>query len=714
MNTINEGNNQGLSDLDRAALLRKEAERLESKERAKARIHQLMEISREPYYDRYLAQMLKDLESGKATPQQVEREAQRSYEQYKQRMAQASTGQAGTDKRIYAVPSVQPKEVNGRKGAKNNTVEFKIGIHVFSLIGALFVLTAFVIFSFHFLNGFGQGISLYAAAMILVLISEIILRKRMQKFSHVITGIGIGGLYIANIVNYLVLHTINGIIALTITVLIALGTILIGYKKDSAAIRLISLMGCYICFFPVKGFETELNFLVIVGMLFVINTFSAFLQNRKNRDIINIVHIVVNVIFTALLTGMAWSKGFAAVYLVGFVISSFAFISIMAYKQCREENTSLLFVFTCIGNGLCLFILFLVGNFGPSIKTSSINALFVHIIAEMLVMVICILAFLFWNREDGRRWAQIYYIVGAVLLLSSFSELHAEVIIALIAALLLTKLLNANKELMVLDCITVIWTGIMGLWLSDYWYCWLLAGALFLSALRIRDMHIYHEIVITVSILLIWWSQCNYFFDDFGLDSKWLYPISVTILLLFFMAFNHIPWLKGKKQMAYNVVCVVFSVLYCMTAISRRDYILSAVMMVLGTVAILVMFRKKFNLFLKRKYMVVAGFLTVYSFLGHFPTPVIVSIILMAIALGCVGIGFIQKDKTERICGLVMAIFVCGKLVLYDFREVEMIYRMIVFLVVGVLALSISFIYILLEKNMDKKRRELETNGGLK
>ena len=71
---------------------------------------------------------------------------------------------------------------------------------------------------------------------------------------------------------------------------------------------------------------------MIVGMLFVINTFSAFLQNRKNRDIINIVHIVVNVIFTALLTGMAWSKGFAAVYLVGFVISSFAFISIMAYK----------------------------------------------------------------------------------------------------------------------------------------------------------------------------------------------------------------------------------------------------------------------------------------------------------------------------------------------------------------------------------------------
>ena len=59
-----------------------------------------------------------------------------------------------------------------------------------------------------------------------------------------------------------------------------------------------------------------------------------------------------------------------------------------------------------------------------------------------------------------------------------------------------------------------------------------------------------------------------------------------------------------------------------------------------------------------------------------------------------------------------MAIFVCVKLVLYDFREVDIIYRMVVFLVVGILALSISFIYILLEKNMEKKRKELQENGG--
>ena len=78
----------------------------------------------------------------------------------------------------------------------------------------------------------------------------------------------------------------------------------------------------------------------------------------------------------------------------------------------------------------------------------------------------------------------------------------------------------------------------------------------------------------------------------------------------------------------------------------------------------------------------------------------------MAVALFCVGIGFKMQDKKERVCGLAVALFICIKLVLYDFREVEVLYRVIVFLVVGLIALIISYIYIQLEKSMENK------NGG--
>ncbi len=81
-------NHTNTDELNEARRLRRQAEFLEQKARIKARLRQLMELSEDPYYDQYLAQMMKDLESGKATPEQVERETERSYYKYRQRMLQ--------------------------------------------------------------------------------------------------------------------------------------------------------------------------------------------------------------------------------------------------------------------------------------------------------------------------------------------------------------------------------------------------------------------------------------------------------------------------------------------------------------------------------------------------------------------------------------------------------------------------------------------------
>lgn len=699
---MSEPNNYRIdNDMERARALRAEAELLEKREQVRSVLRRLLEISKDPYYDQYISQMMKDLESGKATPDQVEREARRSYEKYKQRMGMAQNVNCFADQvqsRTDFSADIKPK-----KESQKSAVEYKIGIHVFSMIGAIFVLAAFVIFGFNFLSGLGQGICLYAAALVLIIVSELLLYRKMPVFSHVITGIGVGGLYIANIVNYLVLDTINGIVAMVITLVIAFGTIFYGRKRESTTIRLISLLGYYICLFPIKGFDNELNFMVFAGMLFVINVVCVLVQNQKNRLAINIVHLVANVIFTAIILGMAWGDGISAVYLVVFLVTSFIVADLMVYMQCREEKEAILFPFICIGNGLYLFMLFLAGNMGEGMADPAF-ALFAHLIAETLVIVVCVLAFLFWDKEDGRRWAQLYFGAGAVLLLSSFSEYHLEIIVAELAVLLVVKLLNKHKEITVLECIVAVWVGFTGLWLSDYWYCWVFAAALLAASLRIKQLPVYHEIVTTVSILLIWWSQCNFYFDDFGLEGKWLYPVSAGILLLLLLLFNHIPWHKGYKQKAYNITGVVFMALNYLIALFTRDMLLSAVMMVLGTVTIILVFSKRYCMYIPRRYLLLMSFLVLYSLLGHFSSPVIVSIILMVVALGCVGIGFRQMDKAARICGLVLAIFVCLKLVVYDFREVETIYRVLVFLVVGILALVISFLYILIEKKIDKKK----------
>lgn len=707
-------NNQEISNLERAVKLRREADFLESCERVKSRLRQLMELSEDPYYDRYLAQMWRDLESGKATPKQVEQEAQRSYLQYIRRMTpikselpkrQAPGGHVFSNSNArqpqLPVNTKQPKQ----KGTRQNTLEFKIGIHVFGMTGALFVLAAFVILGFQFLGGLGQGLCLYGAALALIICSELLGRRREQTvFFGIITGIGIGGLYIANIVNYLVLHTINGIEAMSAALLIALASIFLDRKRNSAWIRIISLTGCYLCFFPAKGFESELYFLVIAVMLLVMNMAGVFFRSQSHQTLVNVVHLLLNTVFTLLLVRKAWIEEISPLYLVFYVATVFIFVNVLSFRECLKRK-EMPFAWCCVENGILVLLLFMIGNLHPQTAAQPEMALFVRLTAEVLILAISLVTFLLWEKEDPRRWAQLYYGAGVVLLCGSFSEYHPEIILSVLSAFFGIKLFASQKEVLLLDCIAVSWVGFTGIWLSDYWYCWFFAGALFLSVFRIRQAYLYHEFTITAGILYIWWRQCRFYFvEEFGLNGGWLYPVSVGILLLLFLLFNHLPVLKNKKQQPYNIVSLVVMSLYYFLVWFWQNYIFSSIMMVLGAITILIVFRKRYELEIPKKYLVLAGFLTYFTLTGHYPSPVIVSILLMMIALGCVGIGFKTQERTERVSGLVLAVFVCLKLIFYDFREVEVMYRMLVFLVVGVIALMISYIYVKLEKKEKSER----------
>lgn len=736
-----------MNDLERAKALRMEAALLEHKERVRSRLRQLIAISQDPAYDKYLAQLVKDLESGKATPLQVEKETERSYEQYRQRMASGavqrpqpqkqpsvgiqtlSHGEKTAEQKSVQIPlggtSAHQKKTSADAGSvaalEKKDYEFKIGAHVFSLVGAVFVLIAFVIFGFNFLSGIWQGLCLYIAALVLVLLSELLLSRKSIAFSNVITGIGIGGLYVANIINYLVLQTINGFVAMLVTLVIAIGTILISRKKESTSIRIISLLGCYICFFPIEGFDTALNFLVVAIMLLVINVVSIFFQNQKHQVGISVFHACLNVIFTMIITGMAWSDRIDAVYLILYVVTSFIFMNVLCLINCRNDKTEL-FVVTCIANGLYVFLLFLTGSFGPGLDVSDFKMLYVQLIAEILILAISVTVFLFWDKEDGRKWNQVYY--PALLMIVLTSVYNLEIIITTLTVFFIVKILAGHKEVQILDCIVTAWTALIGLSfvpafrlnmevidknpILNGYICLGIFGIGILASvalIRAGGQYIYHEFVITAFTVLAVFELLG----KWDLEMGWFLIAEAVVMFLLFLLFNHLPSLKGKKQFVYNVVSVCFMAAFYI-AVCRESWYFSTAMMILGTVVILVVFRKRYQLAIPRKYLLLAGFLAFFALAGDYGSPVVESILLMLIALSCVGVGFKQKDKVERICGLVMAVFVCLKLVLYDFREVETMYRVIVFLAVGVLTLVISFIYILLEKNEDKQ--EKKCNAG--
>ena len=651
-----------------------------NRERTEQKLSELMRLSKEPYFSRYVAQMKKDLEEGVATPLQVEREADRSYAEYQRRMRDRE--------------AAQPE-------LKTKSVEFKIGIHVFSLIGALFILAAFVTFGFYFLKGAFQGICIYMAAFALVLFSELFLRRKMQKFAGVITGIGIGCLYAANIVNYLVLHLVNGIIAVLLTLLIAAATIWLSRKRDSVVIRLIGLIGCYVCLYPIHGFETELSFFVLTVILFIVNVAGVLFPNQSRAAAILAVHAALNVIFTGALLIIAGLDHVQATYLAALLLSSFIFMEIMAFVNRKREKDNEIFIITCIGSGLLLFMMFLL-------ETITGEQL-VGLIMAAVTAAVSMLFFLLWEKEDERKWAQVYFAAGLFLLIGAFSDQPVEQTITVGVIFLIARIGNRQRQLTALEAIAAVAVGLTGIGLSGSVYAYILAALLVLLSFRINKLYVFHEIVTTASVLVIWFLKCEWFrLYNWGMDGKWFYPVAVLLLMLLFLLFNHLQGLRDKKQEVYNIVSLCFIGIFCLLPLFEGHLWTRIAIMAAGTLAAFLLLRKRYGLYWKGNILLWAVFFSLYSITGNFGSPVVSSILIMAAAFFLVGIGFRHKEKMERITGLVLAALVCLKLVLYDFREAELLYRMIVFLIVGVMALGISFLYMFLEKKMAQKKAEVK------
>lgn len=695
MNDFNTGMND-MEALEKAKKLREEAEAIEAKAKVKHRLLKLIEISEDPYYDQYLNQMLKDLESGKATPAQVSREADRTYKLYQQRMSQKKM----QEKAVVSAPSndrkpeqeAAPTSVQNAKGA--DSFEFKIGAGIFSMVGAVFVLSAFVIFGFNFLEGVWQGVCLYAASLALVLLSELLLKRLNERFSQVITGIGISCLYISTVINFMVLKNINGIVASIITLVIALFAILLGRKKDAASIRVISFLGCYICFLPIREFESSLSLLVMTGILLIINIVSVFFPNQKNAGIISAVHLIAHTVFTGVATGLLLVRDMDILYIALFAIASLIIINLIYFRHKEKDEFYLKLIFS-IALGFMAVFLVSIGCFEHGIEEETL-LLFNKLLTEVMAIAISVVFFILWGTDE-RKWIQYYFTAAIVVLFNGFSDYRLETTIGIIAIFVLTRLLYKVKDLEVLDCILTIIMVLQGLYMCKTWYVIPFAAVLLLSAFVIKGCAVFHEIVLSVGFVV---GLCCQF------DGNWTLPACVGILFFFFLLFNHLPWLKEVKQLPYNITNISLAGVLCLCTVFCDQYYYNAITMVIGAVMIIVAFRARYGLAVPKKYLLLAGFLVYMIFTSHFETSVIVSILLMVVAIGCVAAGFLLKDKVYRICGLVMAILVCVKLVVYDFGELESLPKAILFLAVGVIALGISFIYIYLEKREDKEEKE--------
>ena len=374
------------------------------------------------------------------------------------------------------------------------------------------------------------------------------------------------------------------------------------------------------------------------------------------------------------------------IFMTIYLVASMLLLELILCRLCRKEGHNIGLVTTFgISMGICVLSCFSCLDADISVYT------ILRIIIVVSSVVLGMLAF--WMvRTSPVRWTQVYYAVIVSLLMCS-SPL--DFTIALLTSLLVVKLLNDEKYLRVCDISLTLLTALCSLIFVDEIYRYILLAGLLLSILFIRYWKTCYEIIVTVTTVL---------FIFINMDNILESSVVIAVLWLAVVLFNQIERFRDKWIDIFNLIVLVM-LSGCYLALLADPYedirILYLIPTVLGLGIIAFIFQEK-NHWWPAKGLVVSGFLTYMVLVVRFDMDIITSIVLMLVGLGSIGFGFAGKDKKQRIYGLVLSMLVCFKITLFDFQGEDMLQKMLLFLVAGIVALIISGIYTILEKNISK------------
>lgn len=718
-------------------------------------IELLISQSTDAYYTEYMTNLLGKVRRGEVTTEYAIGEVNRTYQMYIQRQKAQTVVQPQATQSIYQPvqqqnpvqqpvyqmpPMAQPQKVQQPPAKKN--MEFAIGAGLLSVVGVLFVLIAFVMLGLTYMSGMVKGMCLYAIALVVLIVSELILTKKMPKFAVGITGLGICGLYLSTMLNYLYLQNFNGFVAMAIAVLVSVLAVFISRKKDSGTIKIISFIGCYICIFPVGepflGVEnwdssSVMHLIVTTVILFLVNLMTLLLPVKKNQTVVHIVHLIANSLFSVVfaITATLFMED-ECYYVLFFLLAAVLTQGIIFYKAEKPyfdakvmSGAEIGVVVTYLITTVILLVTLMIESF---VVLAVENQIVVHIMNVILLLICGVLFFMF--RKSRMKWVQywigsafalVLYWMGGLFVKIGCSwsgnvyegtefEWHWWKLGIVLGIFLVSKLLSRVKELRVSELLITVYVALQAITvfakLDLDWYgrvvdqqeviqnfvasiCYLSAFLLSTIALHYWKS-VYEEIIVVVFLAFVL----------LNINNIMTPALLMGILFMAVVGFNSIEFCRDANIRICNYINLGLAACLYLWIVLADDHVLYMIMLLLGISFMVLTFRKKYGMNFKIKNLIFVLFLCYMTLIWEMPLPVMKSIILMLIAIAAVVAGFIIKEKKLRITGLSLTLVVCGKIVLYDFAGLQNTEKMVLFLCVGLIALAISGIYIALEKKI--------------
>lgn len=605
-----------------------------------------------------------------------------------------------------------------QNGHKAVDPEFIVGAAVLSAVGGIFLLIAMVLVWVNYMNGFLKGMSMYLVSIVLLCVSELLIRKVWLKLSYVLTSVGISGFYVSTMVNCRSLNNFPEIVGLMIITTFSAFVLLYGWARNVPWYRIVSLLAFYFCLMLGRvQLGDEMYFMTIFFGLFV-GLLGALLPLKRQMTAVTVISMLALVLLFKFPIDVYW---LGMIQEMIYCMGAMLILSLLLYRQLKFFYTENQQEFKSrpsqdAGNVLCfaaylasLFLLYL--RFNGAALSRSIFTPALHF-CVLGMGGICLVSFtILWKYRE--KWFIYFWLNISAYTIYLTMELRGGESVGwggwCLVVLLLLSELSAFCKIRVLRVSRAVLTAIACITVtavSDQAYVYALLAILSASFLLVNHWHAYYELAVTYT--LAWFVTKN-------LSVMLSLPVFVGILFVGILLVNNIKWLRGRMPLIYNWGVLsgqIIAYLFLLVPIYRNFYLMYFCMLIFGLSIIILILEEKYHLKCECKLFVAELFLDYLVLAVYLNPPVLTSILLMAIALAGVGGGFWLNQKSARICGLLFSLLVCGKIVLYDFRGESTIQRILLFLATGAIALIIGVIYIILEKKMREKRNSQLTGGG--
>lgn len=156
----------------------------------------------------------------------------------------------GMQSRYVELGSLEVSEDILKKRAKSNNFELRVGLNWLNWLGAFLILLGIgTLAKYSYSNWLGEyakGVSIFVISLIFLAAGEALMRRAREQFAKGIISIGIGGLYSSILISYFVLGIMSSQVALGLSFVVAMASVLLVKRYESRTISIFSLIGGYL------------------------------------------------------------------------------------------------------------------------------------------------------------------------------------------------------------------------------------------------------------------------------------------------------------------------------------------------------------------------------------------------------------------------------------------------------------------------------------